>query len=742
MAEYASEADIDRAPEYAPIRSRVRSDQRPEDVEMTVEPANEERRADLARPATEERFVRGACPHDCPDTCAWTVRVVDGRAVELRADKDHPYTAGGLCVKVNHFLEDRVYHPDRILHPLRRVGPKGEARFERIGWDEAIDEIAGRLRSIVDEHGAESVLPYSFLGTQGLVQGYAFDRRFFSRLGASRLLRTVCGNAGASGIEATLGSSQGILPEDIELSRLIVLWGTNTITTNLHLWPYIRRAREAGATVVVIDPLKTRTAEAADWHIRPLPGTDAALALGLMHVIVAEDLWDHDYVEHYTFGFEQLRERLAEYPPERVAQITGVPADEIHRLARGLATTRPSTIRLLVGMEHHSHGSMAFRTIACIPALTGAWREPGGGLLYMTDLFVDSLNFDAVTRPVPDAVPTRAINLGQIGRALTDASLDPPIKALIVYNSNPATIAPNQRLVLEGLRREDLFTVVLEHFMTDTASHADIVLPATTQAEHLDLNWSWGQAFLTLNQPAIEPLGEALPNSEIFRRLGRALGLDEAAFSETDEDVVRGALQSDHPYLAGISYEGLKERGWARFAIPAGWLPYAEGGFATPSGRCEFYSQTLADGGMDPLPTWEPAAESPWGDAELAARFPLILLSAKSATHHLNSSYGHLEKARAADGPPRLDISPLDAAARGIADGEVVEAFNDRATVAYLARVADRVPTGVVSAPSGWWASHSPSGLSVNALTQDGLSDMGQGPAFHDTLVEVRRAVP
>jgi anaerobic selenocysteine-containing dehydrogenase len=690
-------------------------------------------------PASEERLVRGACPHDCPDTCAWTVRVVDGRAVELRADKDHPYTAGGLCVKVNHFLEDRVYHPDRILHPLRRIGAKGEARFEQVGWEDAIDEIGGRLRRIVEEHGSEAVLPYSFLGTQGLVQSSAFSARFFSRLGASRLLRTVCGNTGTSGIEATLGSSRGILPEDIELSRFIVLWGTNTITTNLHLWPYIRRAREAGATVVVIDPLRTRTAEAADWHVRPMPGTDAALALGLMHVIVAEDLWDHDYVERYTLGFEQLRERLHDYPPERVAAITGVPVEDILRLARGLATTRPSTIRLLVGMEHHARGSMAFRTIACIPALTGAWRDLGGGLLYMTDQSDDALNWDAVTRPVPNALPTRAINLAQIGRALTDPTLDPPIKALIVYDSNPAAIAPNQRLVLEGLKREDLFTVVLEHFMTDTAAHADIVLPATTQAEHLDLNWSWGQPYLTLNQPAIEPLGEALPNSEIFRRLGRALELDAAAFSETDDDVVRAALESDHPYLAGITYDALKERGWARFAVPAGWRPYAKGGFSTPSGRCEFYSQALADGGMDPLPIWEPAAESPWGDQALASRYPLILLSAKSASHFLNSSYGHLDKARAADGPPRLDISPLDAASRGIVDGEMIEAFNDRAAVRYEARVADRVPAGVVSAPSGWWASHSPSGLSVNALTQDGLSDMGQGPAFHDTLVEVRR---
>jgi len=395
-----------------------------------------------------------------------------------------------------------------------------------------------------------------------------FRSRFFSRLGASRLIRNVCGAAGSSGIEATLGTSQGILPEDIVHSRFIVLWGTNTITTNLHLWPFIRRAREAGATVVVIDPLRTRTADSADWHIRPLPGTDAALALGLMRVIVDEGLWDRDYVESYTLGFGQLRERLAEYSAERVASITRVPVDTIVRLARAMATTRPSTIRLLVGMEHHAHGSMAFRTIACIPALIGSWRDRGGGLLYMTYLLADSLNWDAVLRPVAGSEPTRAINLAQIGRALTDPSISPPIKALVVYNSNPAAIAPNQRLVLEGLRRDDLFLVVLEHFMTDTAAHADIVLPATTQAEHFDLNWSWGQPYLTLNQPAIEPVGEALPNSEIFRRLAGRLELDGEAFAETDEEVVRAALESDHSYLHGIDYEGLVEQGWARFNVP------------------------------------------------------------------------------------------------------------------------------------------------------------------------------
>jgi anaerobic selenocysteine-containing dehydrogenase len=686
----------------------------------------------------ELKVVRGACPHDCPDTCAWEVTVEDGRATKLSGAADHPFTHGGLCAKVNHYL-DRVYGPERLLHPMRRVGAKGEGRFERVGWEEAIADIADRLKEIVANHGGEAVLPYSYMGTQGLIQGSSIDLRFFNRIGATRLERAICANTGAAGAYATLGTNIGILPEDIAHARFIVLWGTNTIVTNLHLWRFIRQARDAGATLIVIDPVRTRTAEAADWHIRPLPGTDAALALGMMQVIVAESLHDADYVERYTLGFEKLRERLAEYPPERVAELTGLDSEEIVKLARAYAAGSPSLIRTLVGMEHRAHGGMAFRTISCLPALTGAWRQRGGGLLFLTaGLHFDALNAAAVQMPELEDTSIRQVNMVQLGRALT--SLDPPIRALIVHSSNPAAIAPSQNLVLEGLGREDLFTVVHEQVMTDTASHADYVLPATTQVEHLDLVWSWGHDYLTLNVPAIEPVGEAIPNTELFRRLAAAMGFTDDYFGDSDLDLVQLALASDHPHLEGASFEKLLQQGWAKLRLPEGWTPFAEGGFPTPSGRCEFYAEQMAGWGLDPLPTFQPSPESAAGNPELAARFPLSLITGKGALHFLNSSYSGLERHRKAEVEPQLDISAADAAARGIADGEMVRVHNDRGSVLLRARVGDRVRGGVCSMPSGWWASLSPGGSSANALTRDGLADFGGGGDFHDTLVEVTPA--
>ena len=685
----------------------------------------------------EVNTVRGACPHDCPDTCAWEVTVEDGRATRLVGVADHPFTQGGLCAKVNHYL-DRVYGPERLLHPLRRVGAKGEGRFERVGWEEAIDDIARRLKAIVAEDGGQAVLPYSYMGTQGLVQGSSIDRRFFARLGATRLERAICANTGSAGAFATLGTNIGILPQDIAHARFIVLWGTNTVVTNLHLWRFIRQAREAGATIVVVDPVRTRTAESADWHVRPLPGTDAALALGMMHVIVAEGLHDVDYIDRYTVGFEQLRARLADYAPDRAAFLTGLDAEEIVRLARAYAAGSPSLIRTLVGMEHRAHGGMAFRTISCLPALTGAWRQRGGGLLFLTaGLHFDALNAAAVQMPELEDQSLRSVNMVQLGRALTDPAMKPPIRALIVHSSNPAAIAPSQNLVLEGLRREDLFTVVHEHLLTDTARHADYVLPATTQVEHLDLVWSWGHDYLTLNLPAIDPVGEAIPNTELFRRLAAAMGFTDPYFADSDRDLVQLALASDHPHLEGITFEQLLRDGWARLRLPEGWMPFAQGGFPTPSGRCEFYSEQLASWGQDPLPTFEPSPESAAGNPALAARFPLSLITGKTALHFLNSSYSGLERHRRAEVEPRLDLAPADAAARGVADGEMVRVHNDRGSVTLRARVGDRVRPGVCAMPSGWWASLSPGGSSANALTRDGLADIGGGGDFHDTLVEV-----
>lgn len=690
----------------------------------------------MSEPGTE-RVIQGACPHDCPDTCAWQVTVDDGRAVGLRGDPTHPFTRGTLCAKVNHFIE-RAQSPERLLHPMRRTGPKGSGQFERIGWDEALDSIASRLKEIVERDDATAILPYSYMGTQGLVQSNSISQRFFNRIGATRLVRAICGGTAAAGVAATNGLAMGIMPEDIVHSRHIILWGTNTVVTNVHLWPFIREARSAGARVVVIDPLTTRTSEQADWHIRPRPGTDAALALGLMHVIVRDRLHDADYVERYTVGFERLQARILEYSPTRVEAITGVPARDIETLAHAYATTRPSMIRTLIGLEHHAHGGMAYRTITCLPALTGAWRDRGGGLLHtVSRLRLQALNLPTVEMPELEDTTIRSVNMVQLGRVLTDQTLAPAIKALVVYNSNPAATAPHQNLVLRGLAREDLFTVVVEQFMTDTARHADVVLPATSQLEHLDLFWSWGQPYLTLNLPAIEPMGEALPNTEVFRRLAARMGFDDAYLQDSDETIIRKALTSTHALAEGITFESLKAKGWARINVPEGYRPYAEGGFPTASGKCEFYSEALAAKGLDPLPAYTPADESPAGSAERSARFPLALVTAKSALHFLNSSYANMPRQLRAEKEPVADIHPADATQRAIADGDIVRVFNDRGTLELRARVGDRVVPGMIAVPSGWWASLSPGGSSANALTADGLSDMGGGGDFHDTLVEV-----
>jgi len=674
--------------------------------------------------------AHGACPHDCPDTCAWTVAVRDGRAVGLKGDAEHPFTRGGLCAKVNHFLDDRTYNPDRLLQPLRRIGPKGSGQFEEVSWDEALDTISDRLRAIVSEHGGDAVLPYSYLGTQGIVQGEAVAAPFFARLGATRLTRAVCGSAGGSGLAVTMGSGPGMMPQDLQHSRHVIIWGSNTVSTNLHLWPFIRKAKEAGAKIVVIDPVKTRTAAAADQHVQPLPGTDAALALGMMQVIVAENLHDRDYVDRHTVGFEQLVERLALYGPDQAAQITGLPADDIRRLARDYATMRPSAIRVLVGMEHHAQGAEMFRAIACLPALVGAWRELGGGLCYMTyQLFgeVDSTCGAAIA----DQATVREVNMMQLGQALT--SLTPPVRALIVYNANPAATTPNQNLVLQGLRRDDLFTVVVEHFLTDTARHADFVLPATTQVEHRDIMFSWGQPYLANNEPAIAPVGDALPNAEIFRRLAERLEFTDPVFQLTDEELAEAATAP----LGAARVGELRERGWIRMDGPEHAVPFGNGGFQTPTGKCEFYSQSQADAGLDPLPCYRPATESPAGDPARAHRFPLILLTAKGGHHFLNSSYANVDRALNAERPALLDIHRDDAPPRQVRDGDTVRAFNDRGSLQLTARISDRIRPGVVSMPSGWWASLSPGGSSANALTPDGLSDLGGGGDFHDTLVQV-----
>ncbi|MEP7105173.1 MAG: molybdopterin-dependent oxidoreductase [Chloroflexota bacterium] len=658
--------------------------------------------------------VRGGCAHDCPDSCAWLVTVEEGRAVKLVGDPHHPYTRGGLCAKVNRYL-DRVYSPDRVLHPLRRTGAKGEGRFEPVTWEVALAEIAGRLQGVIAAHGAEAVLPFSYAGNMGLVQYAGMDRRFFARMGASRLQRTICGDTANAGVEAVLGTPTGMLPEDIVHSRLIVLWGTNTVVTNVHLWPLVRQAREAGARVVVIDPVRTRTAEEADWHLRPLPGTDGALALGMIHVIAEAGLEDREYLERHCNGWEALRERVRDYPAERVATLTGLRAEDVVQLAREFATTRPACIRTLVGPEKHAHGGQTFRAIASLPCVTGAWRELGGGLLHWTrSLFSDSLNVRAVARSDIRGARTRSINMIQLGRALTDEALAPPIKALVVFDANPAAILPNSNLVRTGLEREDLFTVVSDLFLTDTARHADYVLPATSFIEHWDVLFPWGQTYAVLNRPAVEPVGESISNGELFRRLAAAMGYDDPHLQDSDEEMVRAALRTDHPYMQGIDAERLLAEGWAPLNLPRPWLPFAEGGFPTESGRAELWTEDYL----------APPSEDDW---------PLVLVSAKTALHFLNSSYSNLPR-HARHEELCVDLADDDAAARGVADGEVVRIHNSRGELRLVARVRDRVRPGVVAIPHGFW------GASANVLTGDGIADLGGGGDFYGTRVEVSRA--
>jgi anaerobic selenocysteine-containing dehydrogenase len=677
------------------------------------------------------------CPHDCPDTCVMTVGVEDGRAVTLGGDPDHPFTQGFLCAKVNRYLE-RVESPDRILHPLRRVGKKGEGRFERITWDQALDAIAERFRAVTREHGAQAILPYSYAGNLGLLSFGSMDRRFFHALGASRLDRTICSSAGSAGLKATLGKGMGFDPEAIVHARLIVAWGANIVSSNVHLWPFIEEARRRGARLVAVDPYRSRTAEKADLHLALLPGTDAALALGLMHVIFRDGKEDRDYLERYTVGAETLRERVREWTPERTAAATGLTVDEVESFAREYATTRPAAIRLNYGLNRHAGGGMATRTVACLPALTGDWRHAGGGVLLSTS---GTYPVDSAYLERPDLSPpgTRTLNMSQLGRALTDAALDPPVKALFVYNSNPAAVAPEQEMVRRGLAREDLFLVVHDLFQTDTVDWADIVLPATTTLEQFDIHKSYGHLYLSLNRPAIAPLGEAKANTDVFRLLAARLGLDDPSLRESDEEMAQRAFLWDHPHLAGITYQRLEREGTVRLSVPEPYLPFAEGGFPTPSGKCELYSETLAAQGHDGLAGYVPPREGPLSNPELARRYPLAFIS-PPAHHFLNSTFSAQPAFVRREGEPTLTIHPQDAAARGIRHGQQVRTFNDRGSFLAAARVSDSARPGVVVGLSIWWNKMCPGGRNVNAVTGQELTDMGGGATFFDALVEVAPA--
>jgi anaerobic selenocysteine-containing dehydrogenase len=648
----------------------------------------------------------------------------NGRAVRVKGDPSNPYTHGGLCVKVAHY-EKRTYHADRLLYPMRRAGPKGEGKFERTSWDEALDTIAANLKTIASEN-PESILPYSYAGTMGLLQGSSMDRRFFHRVGASLLDRTICSTAGMFGMRYTVGASVGTNPETVDQAKYILIWGSNIITSNIHLWRYILKARSRGAKIVTIDPLRTRTGEQSDEHIAIMPGTDGALALAMMHIIIRDGLEDQDYIDRYTIGFEQLKSRAGEYPPSRVSEITGIPEDTIERITHEYAAKSPAFIRVNYGLQRHAGGGMAVRNIFCLPALMGSWRYPGGGAMLSTSGFF-KFNMAALERPDLISGKPRTINMSQLGEALTSA--DPPVRALIVYNTNPGAVAPNQQRVLAGLRREDLFTVVLEHFQTDTADYADILLPATTQLEHLDIHRAYGHTYAMLNTPAVEPLGESKPNTEIFRLIASRMGLDDACFQDSDEDLVRQAAEG----VGNVNLDELNTKGWA--SLQVGDAPFARGGFPTPSGKCEFYSERLKD--LDPLPGYIPPREDRLSNPSLASKFPLALIS-PPAHHFLNSTFVNLFHEKEVG--PTLEIHPVDAESRHIQDGAPVEIFNARGSFLARAVVTDRTRPGVLSAPSIWWSKLVPGGRNANSTTSEELTDLGGGATFYDNLVDVRLA--
>jgi len=693
-----------------------------------------------------KHVVHAACPHDCPDACGVLITVENARATRIQGDPAHPVTRGFLCAKVAKYIE-RVYAPDRLLYPMRRIAPKGSGRrgpeeFRRISWDEAESEIAERFQTISREVGPEAILPYSYGGTLGVLNNASMDRRFFHRLGASRLDRTICASAGGEALISVYGKKVGTEPEQFRKSKLILAWGANIHATNVHLWPFIEDARRAGAKLVVIDPYRTRTARCADWYLPINPGTDVALALGLMHVIIGEERHDADYLAQHTIGFEALRERVREYTPERVAGWTGIAADDIRTLAREYATVRPAVIRVNYGVQRAQNGGMAVRAIAMLPCVTGSWREEGGGLQLSTSAAfpIRRAQMEQVELQTksPLGRPARVVNMSALGQALT--TLDsPPVKAILVYNSNPAAVAPNRNDVIRGFLRPDLFTVVHEQFFTDTTDYADIVLPATTFFEHKDLQTAYGHYYLQVSQPAIAPLGEARSNVEMFRGLARRMGYDEPAFRESVDEIIDSALDREHPFLAGIDRQRLEREGHVRLNLPASetgaYLPYANGGFGTPSGKAELYSEALAARGLDPVASFIAPAES--RHAPGAARHPLELLGRK-ADNYLNSSFANVPTVQKMEMPERLEISAADAEPRGIHEGDRVRVYNDRGSVELVAHVDGAVQRGVVAARLNW-AKLSADGTNVNALTSETLTDIGGGATFYSCLVEVER---
>jgi anaerobic selenocysteine-containing dehydrogenase len=697
----------------------------------------------------------GACPHDCPDTCAMVYEVDGDRLVEVRGNKDHPVTRGTLCVKLKDF-HDHHANPERLLYPLRRTGPKGSKQFERISWDEAISEIGRRWREIIATYGSQAIMPYSYLGNMGLVQGINSGDPFFNRLGTTVNEKTFCASGSSTAWLLTVGPTGGVDPESFVHAKFIVIWACNSISTNLHHWPFVLEAQKRGAKVVVIDSYRSRTAKAGDWHICPRPGTDGALAMGIIHSIISQGLVDRDYVEQHTYGFEELKVRAAEFTSDYVEKITGVTAADVTRFARAFATVQPSVIRLGVALERHTGGGQAIRAVCALPALAGSWKHVGGGLLQMP-LWDFPVDWMKVSRGDWIKPGTRAINNLKLGAALTgEMKLDPPLKSLFVFCTNPVSQAPETNKIVKGLQREDLFTVVAEHFLTDTAKYADIVLPAAMAGEAEDMMWSWGHFYFTYNQKAVDPPGECKPTSDLWRLLAREMGFDDTVFKMTDSELAAYYINWDDPKMRGIDMEHFKTHGYYKIDVGAAdtRTPHKDGKFPTPSGKVEFLLHDAKnfvagpframhegdqDGSpVDPLPGYIPNREAPETNPERAKLYALNIISPKSHGF-LNSCYANEPHKIRGQGEQFVLISPADAAKRNIREGDPVRVYNDRGDFEGVAKVTDDVNPGIVVATLGYWRSLNRSDGSVNSISSDAHCGLGRAPTFSDNLVEVSR---